>query len=128
MFLKKSFYKYFIVALIGLSIDFGTLIFCKEILSINYLLSACTGFIAGLAVNYFLSNKYVFKNPKVKSSGINFILFGIIGLVGLGLLNLFMWVQVDKFAINYIIAKIIATIFVYLWNYIARAKLYHDNE
>jgi putative flippase GtrA len=59
----------------------------------------------------------------------NFVLFGIIGLVGLGLLKcVLMWLQVDKIGVNYIIAKVSATVFVYIWNYAARAKLYHDEK
>ncbi len=128
MLKSKSFYKYFFVALAGLIIDFGTLVFVKEILGLNYLIAACAGFLAGLTVNYLLSNKFVFKDPKISSKSINFVLFGIIGLVGLGLLNLLMWLQVDKIGINYIFAKVSATVFVYIWNYVARAKLYHEEK
>lgn len=126
MLLKSSFYKYFFVALAGLIVDFGTLVFVKEILGLNYLLAACVGFMAGLIVNYLLSNKFVFTDPKIASKSMNFVLFGVIGLVGLGLLNLLMWIQVDTIGLNYIFAKAVATIFVYIWNYLARASLYHE--
>jgi putative flippase GtrA len=128
MRLNPSFYKYFFVALAGLIIDFGTLVFVKEVLGLNYLFAACAGFMAGLIVNYLLSNRFVFKDPKIGSKSMNFVLFGIIGLIGLGLLNVLMWLQVDKIGVNYIIAKVIATIFVYIWNYAARASLYHDEK
>jgi putative flippase GtrA len=44
MRLNPSFYKYFFVALAGLIIDFGTLVFVKEVLGLNYLFAACAGF------------------------------------------------------------------------------------
>lgn len=128
MLLKASFYKYFIVALVGLGVDFCTLVFMKEVVKVNYLLAACAGFLFGLIINYLLSNMFVFKDPKINSKSINFLLFGVIGVVGLALLNILMWLQVSKIGANYILAKIIATIFVYLWNYLARANLYHEEK
>lgn len=121
----RSFYAYFAVALAGLVVDYGTLILFKEVLHVFYLIAAIAGFIAGLAVNYALSNTFVFKNPKLTSKALNFGIFLIIGAVGLGLLNLFMFGMVSLLGTNYLIAKTIATIIVYFWNYFARKSLYH---
>lgn len=126
--MKKQFSGYLVVALIGLMVDFGTLTFTKEVLGFNYLVAATAGFLAGLIVNYILSSKYVFKNPKIASGGVNFLLFGVIGLVGLGLLNLLMWGMVGGLGLNYILAKIVATGFVYIWNFFGRAALYHGDK
>jgi putative flippase GtrA len=121
-----QFIKYFVAAGLGLAVDFSTLIFTKQILQFNYLIAACCGFILGLIVTYFLSNKFVFGTPKQNPQKL-FILFGVIGLVGLGTLDLIMWVLTSKLGINYIIAKTLATIVVFIWNFFARKTLYGDD-
>lgn len=121
-----QFVRYFGVALVGYAFDFGTLIFMHEILHLYYLLAAASGFIVGLTVLYFLSNRYVFGESKIKSKSAEFGIFTLIGVVGLVILALLMWIFTDKFQVNYIISKIIATVFVYAWNFFARRTLYHN--
>ena len=124
--LLKQISKYFGVALVGLFFDFFTLIFLREVVVVHYLLAAMGGFIIGLLVVYFLSNKLVFANPKIKSPTMQFVLFAIIGLVGLGILSVLMWLFTDIIGINYIISKVFSTVFVYCWNFFARRALYHN--
>lgn len=124
--LVRQFVKYFGVAFVGLVADFGTLVMLHELLHVNHLLAAAAGFIVGLAVNYTLSSKYVFKNSKLNSRTLEFLLFGVVGIVGLGILSLAMWVLTDLLHVYYIVSKCIATIGVYLWNFFGRKALYND--
>ena len=124
--LSGQFLRYLVVAFVGLGFDFGTLIFLKQVVGVHYLVAAAGGFIAGLTVNYILSERYVFSNRKIKSHTLNFAVFGLIGLVGLGILSLLMWMFTDGFGVNYIISKVLATVFVYMWNFFARRSLYHN--
>lgn len=124
--LSTQFMRYFAAALVGYVFDFGTLIFCTEVLQLHYLISATTGFIIGLIVVYLLSNRYVFGESKLKSRTHEFVLFTVIGVIGLGILNCIMWLFTELFAVSYILSKIIATIVVYAWNFLARRTLYHD--
>lgn len=124
--ISVQFIRYFGVALVGYVFDFGTLILLHELLHVHYLIAATCGFIIGLIVLYILSNKYVFGESKIKSKSAEFGLFALIGLIGLAILNLLMWIFTDFFLINYIVSKIIATVFVYMWNFFARRSLYHD--
>lgn len=126
--INKPIVKYFFVALAGLVVDYFTLYTSVVYLSMHPLVGATLGFLAGLLVNYYLSNKYIFTNAKIKSNAINFIAFSVIGLVGLLLLNIIMFIQIELLAINYLIAKTIATVLVYFWNYFARSKLYHETR
>jgi putative flippase GtrA len=125
--LTAQFVRYLLVAFIGLGFDFGTMILLREFFHAHYLVAAAGGFVVGLIVNYALSSKYVFSNPKIKSHAMNFGLFGLIGAVGLGILSLMMWLFTDGLNINYIFSKVLATLFVYMWNFFARRSLYHDN-
>lgn len=125
---SRSFAKYFVVALIGLVTDYLTLIVTKQLLGANYLVATICGFLVGLTVNYALSQRYVFSDPKIASGGINFALFAAIGGVGLLLLSGLMIVFTGLLGINYLVAKTISTVFVYIWNYFARAQLYHGRK
>jgi putative flippase GtrA len=124
--LIKQFAKYFGAAIIGYAVDFGSLILFKEILHVHYLVSAAIGFTLGLIVLYIISNRYVFGKSKIQSKTYEFMLFTIIGLIGLGILTVLMWALTDGAHINYLISKILATVVVYGWNFFARRKLYHD--
>lgn len=122
----NQFVRYFGVAMIGLAVDFGTLIFLHDVLHVYYLFAAAGGFTAGLIVNFALSSRYVFKNSKLSSRTIEFLLFGAVGLVGLGILSASMWVLVSLLGIQYLIAKCMATVVVYIWNFIGRKAMYKD--
>lgn len=124
--LIEQFIKYFGAALVGYVVDFGLLILFAEIFNVHYLIAASIGFISGLIIIYFLSNKYVFGESKIRSRSKEFSLFALIGIIGLGILAALMWLFTDQLGVNYIISKIIATIFVYLWNFFARRSLYHE--
>ncbi|HKX23880.1 MAG TPA: GtrA family protein [Candidatus Saccharimonadales bacterium] len=122
----NQFIKYFGVALVGLVVDFGTLVVLHDVVHAHYLVAAAGGFIAGLAVNYALSSKYVFKNSKLKSRTLEFVMFGVVGLIGLGVLSLSMWLLVSVLGVQYLIAKCLATVGVYIWNFVGRKALYND--
>ena len=124
--LLSQFARYFAAALVGYFFDFGTLIILHELFGVHYLIAASCGFTLGLIVVYILSNKYVFGETKIKSRTVEFGLFALIGLVGLGILNLLMWILTDYLSVMYLISKIIATVFVYIWNFFARRSLYSD--
>lgn len=113
-------FRYTIVGGFSFLIDFGTLFALTEYFNIHYLFSAGIAFILGLIVNYFLSVKWVFNSTVMKNRLLEFLLFALIGLVGLGLNELFLWILTDLFFIYYLLSKIITTVVVYFWNFFAR--------
>ena len=124
--LIRQFIKYFGVALVGYAVDFGFLLLFKEVLGLHYLVAASIGFVGGLIVVYILSNKFVFGESKIASAKVQFAAFALTGIIGLLLLNLLMWIFTDIFGVVYIASKIVATVFVYIWNFFARRALYKN--
>lgn len=118
--------KYFWVALVGYLVDLGLLIILHSGLGVHYLVSASVGFIGGLVLVYAISRRYVFGESKLINRKHEVSLFVIIGLVGLGILGLLMWLLVDHLNADYIVAKLLSTAVVYLWNFFARRALYVD--
>lgn len=125
-----EFFRYLLVGGSAFLVDFGTLVFCKEVLLPEFPLKLYTataiGFIAGLIFNYILSITFVFevaKNSRVGRSFLDFVVFTVIGVIGLGLTELGMYLGVDWLKINYMLVKIIVTVIVLLWNYLGRKLL-----
>lgn len=122
-----EFLRYAVVGGIAFLADFGTLVGFQELVFHRwgwgvYAATVC-GFVVGLAVNYFLSLLFVFTQAKDRGKGRSFgafVLFGVIGLVGLGLTELGMWLGIEGLGWNYMIVKILVTGAVLMWNYLGR--------
>ncbi len=115
-----QFFRYTFVGGIAFAVDFATLYSLTEFAKIYYLVSASIAFSLGLAVNYLLSTKWVFHNRVVVNKWQEFIIFALIGVLGLAANNLFIWFFTEKIQVYYLISKIISTFLVYLWNFFAR--------
>jgi putative flippase GtrA len=118
-----QFFRYGIVGGIAFVVDFGTLWAFTHFVGLHYLLSALVGFVAGLTTNYLLSINFVFSQRKLTSRSREFGLFALVGVIGVGINELVMWLFTDGLGTHYLISKVIATVIVYLWNFTARKKL-----
>ena len=86
----------------------------------HYLVSATLSFLAGLLVNYILSTQWIFRSSKIKNKKIEFILFGLIGVIGLGLNNVLLYFFTDLIGLYYMLSKLITAVLVYAWNFLGR--------
>jgi putative flippase GtrA len=111
------------VSLAGLIADFAVLYLLTEVFEVYYLLSAVAGFMIGLIINYLLSVKWVFNNRSLQKRHLEFIAFGAIGVVGLGINTAGMWLLTSKIGVYFLISKILVTGIVFLWNFTARRSL-----
>lgn len=111
-------------------IDFSFLYVFTSRLGINYLVSASLSFFIGLVANYLISVFWVFpkKEAFLKNKWLEFTACASIGLIGLGLNALFMWIFTSVFHTHYLLSKIISAIWVYLWNFFARKYLLYSKK
>jgi putative flippase GtrA len=121
---SREIVRYGVVGALSFGCDFGVLTLTVSGFGLHYLLGAFCGFVVGLAVNFLVAERFVFGAPKVTSAALRFGNYAVIGVVGLGLLELLMYIQVDHFGWNYLVAKAVATVIGYLWNYFARRVMY----
>lgn len=119
--LWNVFLRYLLVGGIGFFVDFGILMLCFRIFGIYYLISSAFGFVAGLLVVYIASNAWIFERRKIGSKpAIEFIIFTFIGIIGLLLTQLLMWLFVGQCLISVEISKCLTTSVVLIWNFGAR--------
>lgn len=119
--------RYAFVGGIAFIADFGLLYILTEYAHLHYLFSASIAFIAGLIINYFLSKVWVFSASTINNRWLEFFVFSVIGLIGLGINNLALWVFTDYLSLYYMISKIIAAVIVFFWNFLARKFILFKN-
>src|SRR5688500_6630913 len=73
------------VGVIATAVDVAILVVLTEWFGVHYLQSAAVGFTVGVSVNYLLSVCWVFEKRTFENRATEFALFGVLGLIGLGL-------------------------------------------
>ena len=113
-------FRYTFVGGVAFLCDFGALYALTEFAGLYYLISATLSFLLGLSVNYALSVFWVFNRHALRSRWVEFGIFAAVGLVGLGLNALIMWLLTDLVGMYYLLSKVGSTILVFLWNFAVR--------
>jgi len=117
---KIQFFRYIFVGVVATIIDMGSLYVFTSMAGIHYLISAAIAFVFGVMANYLMSIVWVFKTTGNFKREIT--LFVIIGLGGLILNEIIIWLLVEKVSLYYMIAKAIAVVIVLVWNFGMRKK------
>lgn len=118
--LIAQFMKFGIVGVIAFLIDYGLMVALTEFFGVPYLISNTISFTVSVVFNYVASMRYVFERRDDMSRRREFIIFVVLSIIGLILNDLFMWLFVSVWLIDYRIAKIIVTVLVALWNFVTR--------
>lgn len=118
-------FRYGIVAVCSLAVDITILAGLTELVHMHYITAATIGFIAGLVVNYYLSIKWIFHNPKVKKRSTEFTVVALIGTFGLIINDTLLWFLTSEIGMYYLYSKLIACVCVFFYNFfVRRAILY----
>lgn len=125
--LFAQFMRFGVVGVLAFAVDYGFLALFTELLGISYLASATVSYVIGIVFNYQLSMRFVFTHREDMSLGMEFSLFFIGALIGLGINDVCMWVGVELLGIHYLVTKLFATAIVAMWNFITR-KFFLDAE
>ena len=112
--------KFAIVGGIATIIDFVFLYIFREFCHFPVLVSNTLSFCISVIYNYVASVKWVFDVNKEKDAKKQFVIFIVFSVIGLLLNNAIMWITVDFLSIYYMLAKIIATAIVMVFNFITR--------
>ena len=111
---------------IAFVVDFGLLWFVTDICHAHYLVGAFCGYTAGLIITYLLSIKWIFSERKLsEQQGAEFIIFTVIGLVGLLLTQGLMYAFTEYLfgTDHYLYSKLLTTVIVSLFNFAMKKLL-----
>ncbi len=113
-------FRYGFVGGIAFLVDYGTLFGLTHYAGVPYLWSAAVAFLLGLITNYLISISWVFQHNGKMQIWQEFLFFAFIGVIGLGLNELIMYIGTDLIHLHYMISKLISTAIVFFWNFFAR--------
>lgn len=120
LYVMKEFLRFCIVGFVTFLADYGLLFVLTEFFNIKYLLSSGIAFSFAVILNYFLCLVFVFRDSR--NGNKQFVLFIITSCIGLLLNQICMWMLVELAVIHYMLAKIISTAIVMMWNYFTKKK------
>ena len=115
--------RYFGAAAFALVIDLATLSGLIHIAGVHYLLAAPIGFALGLALIYLLSVRWVFDERRLANPRVEFAVFALIGLAGMGINELVIYAGVEQFALGPEQAKLPSAALVFSFNFATRKLL-----
>ena len=121
--LLGQFLRYLVTGGLAFVVDFGLFAAFLYAFKWHYLIANLMGLVAGLIINYILSIVWVFvacKRTLEKNRGLEFVLFSLVGVAGIGINQLLMYSMVGQFGWNEMLSKVIAAGLVLVWNFSAR--------
>lgn len=121
-------FRYFFVGGFAFVVDYGSLFILTEYCGVNYLTSAAIAFILGLLVNYLISILWVFGKRTVTNRWVEFLIFAVIGLIGLVLNEAIIYFGSEILGLHYMFSKLCSTAIVFFWNFFARKIILYKNK
>ena len=112
--------KFLIVGGIATGIDWLIYFVLYNYLKIEPLIANIISYSISTVYNYLASVKYVFKVDNTKKKYQTFVVFVIFSLIGLLLSEGLIYLLINKLKTNEMLAKIISTIIVMVFNFITR--------
>ena len=121
--LLGQFLRYLVTGGLAFVVDFGLFALCLYVFDWHYLLANLVGLVAGLVLNYTMSIVWVFtacERAVEKRKVMEFSLFALVGIAGVGINQLLMFLMVGVFDWNEMVSKMVAAVLVLMWNFGAR--------
>jgi putative flippase GtrA len=115
--------KYAAASAIALLADAGLLLALTRYAGWHYLIAAAVSFMVGATIAYALSVKFVFSAHRLHNRELEFAGFVLIGLAGLAINMLVMFVAHGKLGIELVLAKGLAAGCTFLANFALRRQL-----
>ena len=123
-----QFFRYVFVGGTAFIVDFFFLYFFSDICGIYYLISAVLSFIISVLVNYIMSTRWVFNQDNIGNKVLEFNLFILISTIGLVFTEILLYFFTDIVGLYYLVSKIIASIIVLFWNFLARRVMFYGKS
>ena len=112
--------KFVVVGGLSFVLDFIIYYVLTNFLSVYYLIAGFFSFTLSLIFNYLMSMKFVFKSKEDLKKTHEFAIFATLSVMGLGLNLLSLFILVDLFKMNDLIAKVFVAGIVIVFNFVTR--------
>lgn len=112
--------KFVIVGGLSFVLDFIIYYILTNFFSVYYLIAGFFSFTLSLIFNYLMSMKFVFKSKEDLKKTHEFAIFATLSVMGLGLNLLSLFILVDLFKMNDLIAKVFVAGIVMVFNFVTR--------
>ena len=119
----KSFYfrfrhliLYGIIGTFTATLDFLCFLLLSKVLGTHYLIANCISVLVGITTSFLLNRSY---NFRVKDQAVQrFVVFLAVGLAGMLLSNLILYVSIDELGIRPAIAKLLSIVLVVFFQFL----------
>jgi len=112
--------KFVVVGGLSFVLDFIIYYVLTNFFSVYYLVAGFFSFSLSLIFNYLMSMKFVFKSKDDLKKTHEFAIFVTLSVMGLGLNLLSLYILVDIFKMNDLIAKVFVAGIVMIFNFVTR--------
>ncbi|HWG06120.1 MAG TPA: GtrA family protein [Beijerinckiaceae bacterium] len=117
MSFRRQFSSFFGVSLAAFVVDYGTLVLLRQAFGLDPVWGALAGYIAGGILSYALNRRHTFETDRSHAeAGWR---FAVVMAVGFSLTGLFMYLFADRLGVPYIVARLLTTGLVFIWNFLA---------
>ena len=118
--LIEQMFKFVVVGGLSFVLDFIIYYVLTNFFSVYYLVAGFFSFSLSLIFNYLMSMKFVFKSKDNLKKTHEFMIFVTLSVMGLGINLLSLFILVDQFKMNDLIAKVFVAGIVMVFNFITR--------
>lgn len=115
-------FRFSIVGAVATLIDFIFIYIFRDVCNLDLILSNTLSFTISVIYNYIASKTFVFNVDNNKNKKQTFLIFIIFSVLGLGINNIILEILTNVLNLYYLVSKVIATIFVMIFNFITRKK------
>jgi putative flippase GtrA len=111
-----KFFKFGIVGISGMAVDFGITFLLKEKLKVNKYIASTVGFLVAASSNFMLNRVWTFRNtdPDVSLQFAKFLVSCVIGVL---LSSSIIYLLNGRLKLNFYFSKLISIGIVVLWNF-----------
>jgi putative flippase GtrA len=124
---SPQFVRYLSIGIVATLVDWTIFYLLIGCLGIFYLLALATSYFASTVLNFFLNKRYTFRNT-YRRTHVQLAVFIAVAIVGLGLNEIIMYslahlIPGGMTELALMAARVIATVIVFLWNFILNKSI-----